>query len=218
MRFEGFGEGAVRFYEQLTANNTRTWWQANKAWYETDVRAPLENLMADLADEFGEAKVFRPNRDTRFSANKEPYKDRAAAVIYRDAGAWYVQLGADGIMVAGGSYMPARDQLAAMREAVAHQHRGTELVELVDGLRKDGFEIDARDKLKTAPRGYPADHPRIELLRMKGLIAFRNHPPGAWLQTPDVRDRVVADWHTLTPLVDWFDTHVGPTTLEATRH
>jgi uncharacterized protein (TIGR02453 family) len=218
MRFEGFGEGAVRFYEELTANNTRDWWHAHKATYESDVRAPLEHLMADLAGEFGEAKVFRPNRDVRFSANKEPYKDRAAAVIYRDAGAWYVQLGADGVMVAGGSYLPARDQLAQLREAVADEHRGTELVGLVDDLVKAGFEVDARDKLKTAPRGYSTDHPRIELLRMKGLIAFRNHPPGTWLQTAEVRDRVAADWRTLTPLVDWFEAHVGPTALEHFRH
>jgi uncharacterized protein (TIGR02453 family) len=212
MRFQGFGPGALRFYDELAENNNRAWFQENRSRYEDEVRAPLEYLLDDLAGEFGEAKVFRPNRDTRFSANKEPYKDRAAAVIHRDAGAWYVQLGADGIMVAGGSYMPARDQLATMREAVADEHRGTELVELVDGLRQDGFEVDARDKLKTAPRGYPSDHPRIELLRMKGLIALFEHPPAAWLHKPKARDQVAHDWRALGPLNAWLDRHVGPST------
>lgn len=219
MRFSGFGDGAVRFYEELTANNNRTWWHANKAWYEADVRAPLESLLADLADEFGEAKVFRPHRDTRFSGNKDPYKPWAAAAIDHPAGAWYMQLGADGLRIAGGCYMPARDQLAKLRELIADDHRGPELIELVDGLRKAGMEVDSRDKLKTAPRGYPVDHPRIELLRMKGVIASRAHAPGPWVQTPAFRDRVVDGWHTLTPLNDWLDTHVGPTVLAPpTRH
>ena len=204
----------MRFYEQLTANNTRDWWHANKAWYEADVREPLEHLLADLADEFGEAKVFRPHRDTRFSGNKEPYKPWAAAVIDRDAGAWYMQLGADGLRIAGGCYMPARDQLAKLREVIADDHRGAELVALVDALRKAGLDVDSRDKLKTAPRGYPVDHPRIELLRMKGVIASRAHPPGPWVQTSAFRERVVDDWRTLAPLNDWLDTHVGPSALE----
>src|SRR6266545_7682552 len=120
MRFDGFGPGAPRFFDELAENNTRDWWQANKARYESDVRAPLEYLLAELADEFGEAKVFRPNRDTRFSADKSPYKTAAAAVVGTPGGGTatlYVQLSATGLMVGGGCYHPAKDQLARMRAA-----------------------------------------------------------------------------------------------------
>ena len=77
---------ACRFYEELAEDNSRDWFAANRARYEAEVRAPLEYLLDDLADEFGEGKVFRPNRDVRFSKDKSPYKTNAAAVIERDGG------------------------------------------------------------------------------------------------------------------------------------
>jgi uncharacterized protein (TIGR02453 family) len=218
--FEGFGPGAVRFFEELAADNTREWWKANKAWYEADVRAPLEHLLADLADEFGEAKVFRPNRDTRFSADKSPYKTHAAAVIGDVAGGsglLYLQLSAEGLMVAGGTYMPARDQLARLREAIADDPAGRELEGVLDDLRQAGARIDAHESLKTAPRGYPIDHPRIELLRMKGLVGVLDHPPGPWLHTVEARDTVARDWRSLGPLNDWLAKHVGPSHLPPSR-
>ena len=70
MAFSGFGKGAFAFYDDLAADNTREWWLANKARYEAEVRRPMEELLQDVAEEFGEAKLFRPNRDTRFSKDK----------------------------------------------------------------------------------------------------------------------------------------------------
>src|ERR687892_568771 len=145
MLFEGFGEGAVRLYEDLAANNTRDRWRANKAWYERDVRAPLEHLLEDLRGEFGEAKVFRPNRDTRFSTDKSPYKTAAAAVIgqaHGGIGTLYLQVSADG-------------PLARLRAAIADDKTGPELEEIVAEIRRGGGEVGAHEELKTAPRGYP---------------------------------------------------------------
>ena len=70
MAFTGFGKGAIGFYEELAGNNSREWWHANKRRYEDDVRLPMEALLQDVAEEYGEAKLFRPNRDTRFSKDK----------------------------------------------------------------------------------------------------------------------------------------------------
>jgi uncharacterized protein (TIGR02453 family) len=218
--FEGFGPGALRFYEELADNNTRDWWLANKSWYESDIRAPLEHLLQDVAGEFGEAKVFRPNRDTRFSADKSPYKTAAAASVGWDpsrTGVLYLQLSADGLMVAGGCYMPAKDQLARLREAIADDPTGTELEGIVADLEKADARVDARDALKTAPRGFPVDHPRIELLRMKGITAFVEHPPAPWLHTPQARDEVAAGWRSFGPLNSWLDQHVGPSDLPPDR-
>jgi uncharacterized protein (TIGR02453 family) len=214
MMFEGFGEGALRFYDELAATNTRDWFQANRRWYERDVRAPLEHLLADLAAEFGEGKVFRPNRDTRFSRDKSPYKTNAAAVVGgpnmggEESHALYVQISADGLMVAGGAYMLDSDGLARYRAAVDDDRSGKELARIVDRLERAGAEIGAHDKLKTAPRGYPVDHPRIELLRWKGITAWFEHPPEPWLFTPKARDRVAEDWRAIGPLNAWLDTHV----------
>ena len=105
MAFTGFGKGAIAFYDDLAANNTREWWLANKARYEDEVRRPMEELLQDVADEFGEAKLFRPNRDTRFSKDKTPYKTNIAAVIYRRRRRLGVRVtAAEGLHVGGGCY------------------------------------------------------------------------------------------------------------------
>jgi uncharacterized protein (TIGR02453 family) len=212
VHFEGFGTGAVRFYEELGANNTRDWWHANKAWYERDVRVPLERLLQDLGDEFGEAKVFRPNRDIRFSKDKSPYKTAAAAVIsqaHGGVGTLYLQFSAEGVMVAGGDYMPAADDLARLREAITDDRTGPELEQIVADIRRRGGEIGAHDEVKTAPRGYAADHPRIELLRLKGIIGWYQHEPGPWLHSTKAHDTVAEGWRSLQPLNTWLTANVG---------
>jgi uncharacterized protein (TIGR02453 family) len=218
--FQGFGAGALRFFEELAENNTRDWWLANKPWYETDIRAPLEHLLQDLAGEFGEAKVFRPNRDTRFSADKSPYKTQAAASVGDgpgNVGLLYVQLSATGLLVAGGSYMPARDQLARLREAIADDRTGAQLDTIIADLRRANARVEAHDTLKTAPRGYPADHPRIELLRLKGIIAVVEHAPEPWLHTERARDEITTAWRSFAPLNTWLTKNVGPSTLPPDR-
>ena len=211
MRFQGFGTDAVRFYEQLAAENTREWFTAHRSTYEDEVRAPLEYLLDDLAAEFGEAKVFRPHRDVRFSKDKSPYKLNAAAVV--DGGpdgahGYYVQLSATGLMVGGGAYVLGGDELARLRAAIADDGTGAELEGIVAGLQAGGAEIGAHETLKTAPRGYPKDHPRIDLLRRKGVIGWWEHRPGRWLSTTAARDRVAEGWRALRPLNAWLDAHV----------
>lgn len=212
MLFQGFGPGVVRFYEELAANNSRDWWHANKRRYERDVRAPLEHLLEDLREEFGEAKVFRPNRDTRFSRDKSPYKTAAAAVVgqaHGGIGTLYIQVSAEGLMVGGGAYMPATEQLARLRDAIADDRTGPELERIVASIRGNGGEVGAHEQLKTAPRGYPADHPRIELLRFKGIIGWYQHEPGPWLHSTKARDTVAEGWRSLRPLTTWLATNVG---------
>ena len=218
--FEGFGTGIVGFYEELAANNTRDWWQANKARYEREVRAPLEHLLEDLRPEFGEAKVFRPNRDTRFARDKYAYKTNAAAVIGRaheGVGTYYLSVSAEGLMVGGGAYMPASDQLARLRQAIDDDKTGPELEAIVADIRRKDGEVGAHDEIKTAPRGYTADHPRIDLLRYKGIIGWWDHEPGTWLHSTAARDTVAEGWRSLVPLNRWLVANVGPSELPAGR-
>jgi uncharacterized protein (TIGR02453 family) len=208
--FTGFGKGAIGFYEELAANNSRDWWLAHKGRYDEDVRGPMELLLEDVAGEFGEAKVFRPNRDTRFSKDKSPYKTSIAAVIHQDGGgSVYVSLGADGLHVGGGAYHLDRDQLARFRAAIDDERAGVALEGVAADLRRAKADVTAHDILKTAPRGYSADHPRIGLLRMGGIIGIWGHGSGAWLHRPAAKDRVVEGWRALAPLNDWLAQHVG---------
>ncbi len=205
MAFRGWPIEAVEFYEGLEADNSKVYWTRHRAVYDRHVKAPMEELLAELAGEFGEGKLFRPHRDVRFSADKAPYKTNCAARL----GSGYVSFSADGLSVGSGLYMPDAPTLARYRAAVDSEKSGAELVGIVDALRKGGYDTMAHDVLKTAPKGYPKDHPRIELLRYKGIAMMKTWPVGAWLGTAKAKDRVVTTLRAGAPLRDWLARNVG---------
>lgn len=213
MAFTGFTDETFGFYERLQADNSRAFWQANKHAYAAAVRAPLDALLAEL-DAYGPFHVFRPYKDVRFSKDKIPYKDHQGAYGESEGGAgFYVQVSSSGLMAATGYYAMATDQLARFREAVDHDARGREIERLVAALSKKGFTAGSIGELKTAPRGYPKDHPRIALLRRKGLMVFRSWEPAAWMATRSLVTRVRDAWDAGAEVNAWLDTHVGPSTL-----
>lgn len=212
VEFKGFGEYAIDFYDGLVADNTKAYWEDNKHLYHADVRAPMEALLAALEPEFGKGKVFRPYRDVRFSKDKTPYKDHCGGVVElgRGGGAHYVQIGPEGLFVGGGSFAMAPDQLARYRESVADDLRGRALEAVLAELADRGWELRG-DKLKRAPRGTDAEHPRIELLKHKRLYVAKVWPPDDVLHEPECLDRVRDAWREVTPLVDWCADHIGLT-------
>ncbi|PVZ08980.1 DUF2461 domain-containing protein [Actinomycetospora cinnamomea] len=204
MTFTGFGEAVVDFYEGLEADNSKAYWADHKAVYDEHVRAPMVALLADLEPEFGEGRIFRPYRDLRFSADKTPYKTHIGAT----AGPRYVQVSAEGLMVAAGYYAMTSAQIARYRAAVGDERHGTALAAIVDDLRAEGFSVSG-EQLRTRPRGADPDHPRLELLRHKSLYGWRSWPPSDELHGPALRDRVATTWRRLAPLGQWLDEHVG---------
>ncbi|BAJ31326.1 MULTISPECIES: DUF2461 domain-containing protein [Kitasatospora] len=208
--FRGWPAEALEFYEHLEADNSKTFWAAHRAVYDEIVLAPMEALLARLEPEFGPGRVFRPNRDVRFSADKSPYKTNIGG--YLESGG-YVQLSADGLACGLGYYFLAADQLARYRAAVAEDVPGAELERVVAAVRAAGPRVVGRNSLKTAPRGVPKDHPRIELLRHKGLIAWQEWEPAAWLGTARAYGRVTAFLRAAAPLHEWLENHVGPSEL-----
>lgn len=202
---------ALDFFEELAAENTRTWWQANRARWEESVREPMEWLVEALTDEFGPARLYRPHRDVRFSSDKSPYKDHQGALAATVPGiGFYVQVSADGLMTGGGFHPTGPDQTPRYRAAVDAPATGTALQRVVDRLVADGFELGG-EQVATRPRGVAADHPRLHLMRHKHLLAARRHGSPPWLDTPEVVERVRADWRAVRPLVDWLTEHVGAT-------
>ena len=187
MAFSGWSPEAVEFFDGLRADNTKTYWSAHKEFYEASVREPMAALLDELSAEFGPGRIARPYRDIRFRADKSPYKTEIYATLDRGG---YVRFGADGLTAALGYYMMTAAQLDRYRRAVDDDTSGARLAGLVEQLRVEGLEVGGGQMLKTAPRGYPADHPRIELLRGKGLICWRQWPTGPWLFTAKARDRV----------------------------
>ena len=206
MAFKGWPAEALEFFEGLEADNSKTYWQDHKDVYDRCVRAPMDALLAELAPAYGEGKVFRPYRDVRFSKDKSPYKTNIAATL---ANGPYLSLSAEGLSAGAGYYMMEPDQLARYRESVASDKTGRELEEIVAAARKKGLEVNGHDELKTAPKGYPKDHPRIELLRYKGLVTWRSWPVEPWLGTARAKQRVVQFYDDSRPLLDWLDRTVG---------
>jgi uncharacterized protein (TIGR02453 family) len=216
--FEGFPDEGLVFYEGLEADNTKTYWTRHKHVYDAHVKAPLLAMLEELAPEFGTAKVFRPYRDVRFSNDKTPYKTHQGAVIHPEgrAGAWYVQVSADGLRVAGGCWRLESDQVARYRRAVADAVQGPRLQAEVDRLAAAGWSIDG-ESLTRVPAGHDADAPRMDLLKRKSLHAGRSWEPADWLHTPRALEEVRAAWRDLVPHNAWVDDNIGATTKEARR-
>jgi uncharacterized protein (TIGR02453 family) len=206
--FAGLPEEGFAFYAALATNNTREWWHAHKGEYEATVREPLTALVDALADEFGEAKVFRPYRNTRFSKDKTPIKEHQGAVVMVEDGmGYYVQVGAEGLMTGGGWYVGSPKQTARYRAAVEGP-AGAELERMVRAAGRR-FTVDG-DPVRTRPRGVDPDHPRFELLRFRRLVVTRTHEPSAALATKRALTIVRDDWRAARPVIEWLGDRVGP--------
>jgi uncharacterized protein (TIGR02453 family) len=210
--FGGIPVEALDFYVALEADNSKAFWQANKATFESAVRQPVAALCEELAD-FGPFHLFRPYNDLRFAKGRPPYKTAQGAYGEGQGGTgYYLQVSAEGLMAAAGYYAMAKDQLERFRAAVAADTTGPEVEELAADLERRGYSIGAIDALKSAPRGFPKDHPRVRILRRKGLMASRSWPPAKWLHTKQAATRVRQAYEDAAPLCAWLDDHVGPST------
>lgn len=207
--FTGIPIAALDFYEDLAADNSKAFWTAHKHVYDESVRAPIGALVAELEPDFGAAKVFRPYRDVRFAKDKTPYKTAQGAFVGTAPGlGYYLQIDAAGLYVGGGIHHADSEQIARFRAAVDHDVRGAELIALIDDLSAAGYTIGG-EQLKTKPRGFDADHPRIDLLRHKSLTAGKAYPSPSWLDSPRTLKEVRKSWEAMRPLVEWISAVVA---------
>ncbi|HUR86619.1 MAG TPA: DUF2461 domain-containing protein [Solirubrobacteraceae bacterium] len=199
---------ALEFLRDLEMDNDRDWFKANRARYDNDVLAPAKALAAELA-EFGEPHFFRPYNDTRFHARPPIKEQLGVAIGYGPAGGYYVELSLDGLLVAAGLHRPASDQVDRLRAAIADGRRAKALEKAIAEAEAAGLELTP-PALKRAPRGYPPDHPRVNLLRCKELTVYRRHALEPWLHEPRAVELIRGQLHAARPLVAWLGKHVGP--------
>lgn len=184
-RFQGFQAPAFAFFHGLAAQNERAWFLAHKDTYDTAVKAPMLDLVADLSDALAARHVplvgyagkamFRPNRDVRFSKDKSPYKTNAGAVLSRDGGrrsqgVLYVQMGEGGGFAAMGFYQLEPAALGAFRDQIVHDPAAWR--RLTARLAKTGLALRREDSLTRLPRGYDtaASKGLEDDLRLKSFI------------------------------------------------
>jgi uncharacterized protein (TIGR02453 family) len=208
MTFRGWKAEALEFFDGLEDENTKAYWQRNKDVYDKDVRAPMEELLTELEPRWGEWRIFRPYRDVRFSKDKSPYKTNIAAMV----GDGYISLSSSGLGAGAGMWEMAPDQLRRYRDAVDADRTGKKLEQIAASIRKGGAELQGHGKLKSAPQGYPKDHPRIELLRYKGIAAWQEWPAAAWLGTARAKERIQRFFELSKPLTTWLRSNVGTST------
>ena len=211
--FLGFPQ-TMGFLRELRANNDRVWFNAHKAAYEVAYRAPAEAFTAELRPRLEAlagvplgAKVFRIHRDVRFSKDKSPYNThlhigfQASRVPGepRRRGGFYFGIDAEAVTLGVGAFDFGPPDLERYRRAVADESEGEELTRLLARLqaRRDPPE------LKRVPAPYPADHPRGELLRHKGLNVWRDLDDPDLVAAPELADAVLAHFEALDAVNLW---------------
>ena len=214
--FHGFSPEVFEWFAGLEGDNSKAYFTATRDRYETAVRGGLTAMLQELGETFGgEVKVFRQQRDLRFAPDRSaPYKTRTYGLLYDVPGAGaglYAQLSSQGLYAGTGYHQLARDQLERFRAAVSDDRTGPRLAEATAAAQAAGLDV-VGESLRTAPRGYPRDHPRIELLRHKALVAGRALPGTTGIGRDEALDHVATTWRAAEPLNAWLDEHVGPST------
>jgi uncharacterized protein (TIGR02453 family) len=206
--FRGWPEEFQPFFIGLELDNSKRYFDAHRQLYEQAVKGPMVALMDSLAEEYGPTKIFRPNRDIRFSKDKSPYKTNIAATAGMGGHGGYLSLDARGLTVAAGRYELTPQQLSKYRKKVAADSTGAPLASIVAKLEKAGYGIGG-EALKRVPAGWPREHPRARLLRHKILYIYRNFGLQPWLGSSAARKHVVKVWGDAEPLNEWLKRNAG---------
>ena len=219
-KFEGFGPEVGTWFLGLEKDNSRDYFASGREFFEKSIRGQIEALLTELSERFGgDVKMFRQNRDVRFSADKSPYKTNTYGVVYGSgiaAQGLYASISARGLVAGSGYHMMARDQLERYRDGVADPTYGPKLKTLAAKAEKAGLDLWG-ESLATAPRGYPKEHERIELLRRKSLSLGATLELGRGISHTDGLRFVSKTWRSAAPVTGWLDEHVGPTTTPVER-
>ena len=210
--FAGFTPVTWDWFRGIEADNSREFFQSRRDDFEQHVKAPITALLERAAAEFGgRVKLFRQNRDIRFSPNKAPYKTNTYGVVLDNPdtrAALYVSISSEGLHAAAGYYEMAKDQLVRYRAAVLDERTGPALAKITAELARDTDVWGAT--LKTAPRGFDRNHERVELLRHTSLItSCKLAVSDRRLSSADAVEPVFAHWRRAAALCRWLDKNVG---------
>jgi uncharacterized protein (TIGR02453 family) len=203
--FSGWGKEFRDFYTGLERDNSRNYFEANNLRYQRAVRGPAIALLSSLEPEFGPGRIFRSNRDIRFTADKRPFHTNIALEFAGSGTHYYLSASAHELVASVGVFQPPAGWTQRFRDAVAGPP-GEVLSTIVADLESQGFDIGGGGRNKV-PRGYPSDHPRARLLKHRSLTAARRWPPAEWLGSPRARDLVVECWRQCDGMAGWLRSH-----------
>lgn len=214
-----FSPQALQFLRGLARNNRRDWFNARKSVYERELKAPMlaliEEINGDLVDfapqhiRPAQKCMFRIYRDTRFSPDKTPYKKHISAwwarqgLEKKSGGGFYFHISAKEVIVAAGVYMPEREQLLAIRTYFLDHHEEFRRLSKAPRLRRLMGEFDGL-RLSRPPKGFPKDHPAVDLIACRQWGVAATLPAETALQ-PDLRKQIVSRFRAAAPLVEFLN-------------
>ena len=132
----GFGAAATRFFADLEEDNSREFWLANADRYDREVKQPMTALLESLPERYQPFRLYRMNRDLRFTRDKSPYKTQQGALSEAEGGDHYLHIDGSGLLAAAGAYQLEPDQLERFRAAVLPRPRGGQLPGVLVGPRR----------------------------------------------------------------------------------
>ena len=226
-----FRPEALTFLRSLARHNDRAWFQPRKAQFEAELREPMLAVVRKITDAMvdfapnhvrpAEKSVFRIYRDTRFSADKRPYKTHVAAWwsyqgFEKTSGAgYYFHVSPKEVIVAAGSYMPDKDQLAAIRHWLLDHHEEFRKLLRSPKVRKLYDEFEG-NPLVRPPKGFPCEHPGMDLIRCRQWGLAAELPAKAALKK-DFADVVIRYFKVAAPVVDALNTPLAAASVPKKR-
>ena len=218
-----FRPEALTFLRNLARHNDRAWFQPRKELFEAELRQPMlaivrkiTDVMMDFAPNHvrpAEKSLFRIYRDTRFSSDKRPYKTHVAAWwshqgLEKTSGAgYYFHVSPKEVIVAAGAYMPEKDQLSAIRHWLLDHHEEFRKLLKRPAVRKTFTEFEG-NALTRPPKGFPCDHPGLDLIQCRQWGLSATLPAQAALK-PDIASVIIRHFKLAAPIVDALNTPIA---------
>lgn len=220
-----FRPEALKFLRSLARNNDREWFQPRKATFEAELKEPMLALvrkvneaLVDCAPLYirpAEKSLFRIYRDTRFSADKTPYKNHVAAWWAREGlekvscAGFYLHLEPKQLLIAAGVWLPQKEQLHQIRQWLVEHHAEFRKLLESSAVRKVFPDFEG-NPLVRAPKGYDPEHPGIDLIRCRQWGVSVSLPAETAFD-PKLPALVVRHFKTVAPLVEALNTPLAAT-------
>jgi uncharacterized protein (TIGR02453 family) len=224
MAFQGFGKRFFCFFAELAENNEKTWFEANRARYEADVKTPLADFVVALSPKLAKIapsfiadpkrSTFRIHRDVRFSKDKSPYKTNAGLSFRHARGkdvhtpGYYLHLEPDGVFYGGGVWKPEPETLTKIRDAIATRTKAWEKAKADPNVVATYRDLGDGDPLARPPRGYAPDHPAIEDIKKRTFFVIKQAPVRT-AGRADFVDEVATTFAAAKPVMKFLTEAVG---------
>jgi len=215
-----FTNETVKFFKQLDKNNTKEWFEANRARFESEVLDPAKifvlhmgDMLRDIAPDVmaipkTDKSIFRLHRDVRFSKNKAPYKTNLGIFFWEGEGkkmecsGFYMHIDPKTYFLGVGMYMFTPDQIKKFRELVYNPVKAEELTKIINKIEKKGYKINDTH-YKTVPRGFDKEYKYADMLKYNGLFAFYESKELKELLEADQLKFLFEKFKDVSPLHRW---------------